>query len=181
MDVTDLGSESDSTPDAGPEPLPDLTPRPRPDGDDAARRAGGKRTRNPAVYALLVLVVAAIGFVLYQGLSNAALYYRNADEAIAQKASLGTRRFRVQGTVASDPAPVKVGTETDFTIAFNNQAIPVHHVSGDPPELFKAGVPVVLEGHWDASGAFFTSDSILIKHSAEYKDEHPDRVNSTGP
>ena len=120
------------------------------------------------MYGVLLLIVLAIGFVLFQGLNSAALYYRNADEAIAQKATLGTHRFRVQGTVQD--GVTKVGNEVVFTIAFNGATVPVHHDGGEPPELFKAGVPVVLEGHWDQSGSFFDSDSILIKHTAEYKE-----------
>ena len=73
------------------------------------------------MYGALLLIVVAIGFVLFQGLNNAALYYRNADEAVHDKASLGTRRFRVQGTVQPDVA--KVGQEVDFTIVFNFQNV----------------------------------------------------------
>jgi len=130
------------------------------------------------MYGVLVLIVAAIGFVLFQGLNNAALYYRNADEAVHDKASLGTRRFRVQGTVQPDVA--KVGQEVDFTIVFNNVSVAVRH-QGDPPDLFQPGLPVVLEGHWSSDGTFFASDRILVKHSEEYKDQNPDRVNSTAP
>jgi cytochrome c-type biogenesis protein CcmE len=148
----------------------DVTPR-AVEGDGAPPL---KRRRNPIVYVVAVLVVAAIGFVLFQGLNNAALYYRNADEAVADKASLGTKRFRVQGDVGNDVRTT--GTEVTFSISFNGATVPVHH-KGDPPELFKAGVPVVLEGHWDASGEFFASDTILIKHSAEYKEQNPSRVS----
>jgi cytochrome c-type biogenesis protein CcmE len=52
---------------------------------------------------------------------------------------------------------------------------------GDPPELFQAQVPVVLEGHWSADGSFFASDRILVKHTEEYKASNPDHVNSTSP
>jgi cytochrome c-type biogenesis protein CcmE len=173
MDVTVPRSESDSTPDAGPEP--DLTPRTLGEPTTPRRR----RKRKPSVYVLLVLILAAIGYVVFQGLNSAALYYRNADEAVAQKASLGTHRFRVQGTVQDDVA--KVGNEVDFTIAFNGATVPVHHIGSDPPELFKPGIPVVLEGHWDQSGQYFTSDNILIKHSADYKEQNPDRVSSNAP
>lgn len=131
------------------------------------------------MWGVLALIVVAIGFVLFQGLNNAALYYRNADEAVAQKSTLGTHRFRVQGTVQDDV--VKAGDEVDFTIAFNGATVAVHHNGGDPPELFKAGIPVVLEGHWDQNGAYFDSDSILIKHSADYKEQNPDRVSSNAP
>src|SRR5688500_19135175 len=64
----------------------DVTPR---DVEERPQR----RRRSPAMYGVLVLIVVAIGFVLFQGLNSAALYYRNADEAVREKSSLGTRRF----------------------------------------------------------------------------------------
>jgi cytochrome c-type biogenesis protein CcmE len=129
------------------------------------------------MYGALVLIIFAIGFVLFQGLNSAALYYRNADEAVRDKSTLGTRRFRVQGTVqAFDKATRPV----EFDITFNSVAVHVQH-QGDPPELFQAGLPVVLEGHWSADGSYFASDRILVKHTAEYKASNPDHVNSTAP
>jgi cytochrome c-type biogenesis protein CcmE len=118
-------------------------------------------------------VVVAIVFVLFQFLNNAALYYRNADEAVADKANLGTKRFRVQGTVEDDIA--QAGDFVTFSITFNGATVDVRH-HGDPPDLFKPKTPVVLEGHWDASGAYFDSDTILIKHTQVYEEEHPDRL-----
>ena len=129
------------------------------------------------MYGVLVLIVVAIGFVLFQGLNNAALYYRNADEAVREKSSLGTRRFRVQGTVQPFD---KTKRPVEFDIVFNNATVHVRH-EGDPPELFQAGLPVVLEGHWSSDGTFFASDRILVKHTEEYKAENPDHVNSTAP
>ena len=151
----------------------DVTPR---ELDEPPRRP--RRRKNPAMYGVLLLIVVAIGFVLFQGLNNAALYYRNADEAVRDKSTLGTSRFRVQGTV--QPGVTKVGAEVDFTITFNNVSIAVKH-QGDPPELFQPNLPVVLEGHWSSDGAFFASDRILVKHSEEYKAQNPDHVNSTAP
>jgi cytochrome c-type biogenesis protein CcmE len=45
---------------------------------------------------------------------------------------------------------------------------------GDPPQLFRANVPVVLEGHFQ--GTTFQSDRILVKHSEDYREDHKDRV-----
>jgi cytochrome c-type biogenesis protein CcmE len=154
------------------EPALDVTPRQR---EDAPRT---RRRRNPAAYGALAIIVVAIGFVLFQGLNNAALFYRNADEAVHDKASLGTHRFRIQGTV--QPGVAKVGQEVDFTISFNNVAVPIRHI-GDPPDLFKEGLPVVLEGHWSADGTFFASDRILVKHSEQYKEANPGHVSSDSP
>jgi cytochrome c-type biogenesis protein CcmE len=129
------------------------------------------------MYGVLVLIIVAIGFVLFQGLNNAALYYRNADEAVRDKSSLSTRRFRVQGTVQPFD---KTKRPVEFDITFNNVSMHIQH-QGDPPELFQAGLPVVLEGHWSDDGTFFASDRILVKHTEEYKESNPDHVNSIAP
>jgi cytochrome c-type biogenesis protein CcmE len=126
------------------------------------RRAGARRRWLPLVVVGLVLV--AIGFFVYRGLSDAALYFRNADEAVAQRDTLGDRRFRLQGSVVDDP--VRTGDTVDFQVSYNGVVVDVEH-HGDPPELFRPGVPVVLEGHW--AGDAFDSDRILIKHDEEYQ------------
>ena len=54
--------------------------------------------------------------------------------------------------------------------------MPVDH-HGDPPQLFKAGIPVVLEGHF-ARAARVASDQIMVKHTASYVGQHPDRLKT---
>jgi cytochrome c-type biogenesis protein CcmE len=122
---------------------------------------------------VLVAVVIGVGVVAYQGLTSASLYYYNADEAVAQRADLGDKRFQVQGLVRDDVASTADGVT--FTITFNGVDLAVHH-DGDPPELFKPGIPVVLEGQWDPSGDFFASDRILVKHSEQYQADNGDRL-----
>ena len=56
--------------------------------------------------------------------------------------------------------------------------VPVLH-QGDPPELFKPGIPVVLEGHF--VGTHFDSDRIMVKHSEDYIAKHPSRVTTSVP
>lgn len=116
--------------------------------------------------AVVGLVVVALGVVVLKGLSEATVYFRNADEAVAQREELGDSRFRLQGTVVDDAVETDDGV--NFAVTYNGVSVAVHHV-GDPPELFRPGVPVVLEGRWDASGEFFASDRMLVKHDAEYE------------
>ena len=87
-----------------------------------------------------------------------------------------------------DDLPVLV-----FPIGFNGVVVDVVH-TGDPPDLFQLGVPVVLEGAWErgsagvglgldaGSGAgggelpdsvppwHFASDRMMVKHDNEYRD-----------
>ncbi len=128
-------------------------------------------TRRLWIAALVVL--GALGFLVYQGLGNATLYFRTADEAVAQREQLGDRRFRIEGNVL-DPV-AQEGEFVRFQIESNGVEVPITH-RGDPPELFQPGIPVVLEGRFQGDG--FSSDRILVKHSETYVAENPERVTT---
>jgi cytochrome c-type biogenesis protein CcmE len=122
------------------------------------------------------VIAGAVSFLLFQGLSNATEYFKTADQAVADKASLGGRQFRIEGTVVNDVR--QSGTITDFSIFANGVSVNVVDTH-DPPELFKPGIPVVLEGHW--AGPVFSSDLIMVKHTASYTEAHPGRLKSQLP
>ncbi|WP_426573683.1 cytochrome c maturation protein CcmE [Aquihabitans sp. McL0605] len=149
----------------------DLTPR-----ADVAVSPGRKARRRWAPIVVLCLLGVAVAAIAFQA-KGASLYFKNADEAVAQKTSLGTKRFRLQGTVVGKP---KVAEEaTVFKVQYHGVDVTVRH-TGSEPAMFKAGIPVVAEGHWNAAGTEFDSDRLLIKHDADYKDydkEHPTRVD----
>lgn len=149
----------------------DLTPRATPDPTQLTTR----RRRSRLAYVALVAVLVGLGVVVYQGLTSASLYFYNADEAVEQRADLGDRRFRLQGTVIGDSINA-TPSGVDFTVAFDSVLVDVRH-QGDPPELFQPGIPVVLEGRWDPSGEFFASDTIRVKHSEQYQADNGDRLD----
>jgi cytochrome c-type biogenesis protein CcmE len=151
----------------------DLTPRTGDEPTPSPRRRG---RRSPLAVALIVLVLGALAFVVFRGLTNATLYFYNADEAVERRDDLGDRRFRIQGEVQDGAEESADGAV--FTIVFDGAEVDVVHV-GDPPDLFRPGIPVVLEGRWD--GEVFASDRMLVKHSEEYKADNPDRVPSDAP
>ena len=144
-------------------------PRARPAGGPRARSTIGSRRR---LLVGVVIVLGALGFLLYQGLGSATLYFRTADEAVADRGALANRRFRIEGTVMAGTIR-PVGQSVAFDIGQNGALVHVVH-TGDQPQLFKDSTPVVLEGRWD--GEHFASDRIMIKHSEDYKTSHPDRV-----
>lgn len=141
-----------------------------------ARRFDRSRLRLGIVIAV---ICGAIAFLLLQGLGSATTYFRNADEAAAQREDLGTRRFRLQGTVASEPRQVADGVS--FRVEHACVGIDVRH-EGAPPELFGLGIPVVLEGSFAGQGddAPFASDRIIVRHTSEYRTEEADRLALAG-
>jgi len=110
-----------------------------------------------------VLIGGSLCFLLFRGLTNALDYYLTTNQAVAQKAQLGDSDFRIQGTVL--PGIRQVGTTLRFTITSHKVAVGVLS-TGSPPQLFKVGMPVVLEGHWQ--GDIFSSYQIMVQHSANY-------------
>ncbi len=143
----------------------DLTPR-----VVAARRRGRGWVAKIAVVAVLV----AAGFVVSKALTSASLFFYNADEAVAKEPSLGTTTFRIQGTVENDVKRTADGA--DFTITYQGVEVPVDH-TGDPPQLFKPGEPVVLQGHFQGGAQrLFLSNQMLVKHDATYTAKNGKRL-----
>jgi cytochrome c-type biogenesis protein CcmE len=158
----------------------ELTPRTGPDSGAegealASKRVRSKRNRLPAL-AMIAVLLAAGSFVVVNALGGATTFYRNVDEAAAQRETLGTTRFRLQGTVVPGSI-VQTGEGVSFNVTYNGVEIPVTHV-GDPPEMFKADEAVLLEGQFDESGSgVFDSNLMIIKHSEVYKEKEGERLN----
>ena len=170
----------------------DLTPRRRED-----RR--GRRPPTARRIISLLVVAAAVGgitFALVRLVTDASLFFLNADEAVDRRGELAGQRFRMQGTpVAHSIAETRVDFEqaVAFSVSFEGVSADVVHV-GSPPDLFTPGVPVVLEGRWTEGlppdldtfacgandGYYFASDHMLVKHDNEYRDTYPDRLDAAG-
>jgi cytochrome c-type biogenesis protein CcmE len=129
---------------------------------------------NTRVVVALAAIAAAL-IILFVNLGQATQFFRTADQAVAQRAKLGHRRFRIEGTVV-DGSVHTAGQQVAFVIESKGARVDVLH-TGDPPQLFKPGIPVVLEGRFE--GQHFASDRILVKHTESYKVQHPDRVSTT--
>ena len=174
----ETGTEETATADTE---LSPLTPRP-----------GPRSTRARRSIALLVVVgvAAAVSLLITNLLGDASLFFYNADEAVERRDGLASERFYLQGTPISAP----VNTFWDdrpvlaFSVGFNGAVVDVVH-TGDPPELFQPGVPVVLEGAWQLGpgpgpqvaedGWHFASDRMLVKHDNDYRnrDSYEERID----
>ena len=150
----------------------DVSPRVVATPADLAARSAPPPRGNLRTYALLGVIVAALGFVVLRGLGSATLFFYNVDEAVAKQGQLGQRRFRLQGSVVPDTVVLGERSAT-FTVTFNGSIATVTH-QGDVPQMFQPEIPVVLEGHW--AGDTFRSDRMLVKHSEVYKAQNPKRT-----
>lgn len=135
-----------------------------------------RRTSRWRVAGALAVVLGALGFLLVK-LGDAANYFYTADQAVARRAEIGDRRFRIEGTVVSGSVR-DAGRATTFVIESEGVQVRVRH-SGGQPSMFREDIPVVLEGRFD--GDVFASDRIMVKHSETYRAKHADRVADYPP
>lgn len=127
---------------------------------------------------VIAVICGALAFLVLQGLGNATSFYRNADEAVAKRADLGTKRFRLQGIVS--PGSIKDdGSDVTFDVEYNCVTVPVHHTGTRPTSLFKNGIPVVLEGHFTGPTGAFQSNTIIIRHTEEYRTKESQKAEAT--
>jgi len=154
------------------------------DDEDLPPIVTARRPRRASIGRVVVasvLVFAAIAFIVSKGLGSATVYFKTADEAVAQRQQLGTRRFRIEGTVM--PGTIRQDSgRLLFTILGDQGAlVPIVHTGGQPTGLFRDSIPVVLEGRWDKAGDAYRSDTIIVKHSETYRAANPSRVQSYPP
>jgi cytochrome c-type biogenesis protein CcmE len=134
-----------------------------------------RRSRRPIFLGIVVIV--ALGFLIGKGLDNATMYFRTADEAIAQRDALDGKRFRLEGTVVAGTVKQE-GPYVNFQIASKTTTIDVRN-EGQPVGIFQDNIPVVVEGKFAEGSNQFDSDRILVRHSEEYTAKNPDRVNGS--
>ena len=136
-----------------------------------------RRRSTKRLWLVFAVLLAAFIFLLVEGLGSSLNFFDTVDQAFAHRATLGTRTFNLEGdVVAGSIRPTAVGT--DFTIAQGAHKVAVAS-TGNPPQLFRVGIAVVVVGHFTSSHSLdFVSQQILVKHSENYCAANPKRVKS---
>ena len=169
---------SGTTTEPSPPPNPPTTEVP----PGPASPPPGRRRTSRRVLAVFALLLVAFVFLLVEGLGSSLNYFDTVDQAYASRHMLGTTTFRLEGTVV--PGSIHAtATGSDFSICEGPHVVQVVN-TGSPPDLFQARIPVVVVGHFTSDTSNdFVSNTILVKHSATYSAQYPNRVKatSTGP
>ena len=150
------------------------------DTPDTSRRPSlpsPRRRRSKRLWAVFALLAAAFAFLLIEGLGSSLNYFDTVDQAIAHRATLGTTTFRLEGTVV--PGTIHATSAgSDFNICQGPHVVHVAN-TGSPPDLFQPRIPVVVVGHFTSeTSSNFVSNTIMVKHSANYIAKYPSRVRA---
>ena len=124
------------------------------------------------------LLAGAVGYLMYTGVRQTAVYYLPIDEFLKKKETLANEGVRVAGRVEVGSVTKKmtpIGEELNFRIGDfhtdgNNGTVPVHFV-GITPDMFKAagGCDVFVEGKY-RNGTLY-AQSVLTSCPSKYEAE----------
>lgn len=142
------------------------------------RRAASSAAQRRRIRVVGAVILAAIGFLVFKGLTSAIVFFKTANEAVAQRTELGNADFQMEGTVVHGSVRHLRSDIYRFAVVSFGVAVNVEN-TGDPPQMFRPGLPVVLVGHFVGSSDLFASDEIMVKHSAAYIAAHPGRVKAS--
>lgn len=126
-----------------------------------------KKTKWGALAAVGVLVIA-FGWLIYGGLDSNVVYFLTPKELLAKGAEGYDKPMRLGGQVK--PGSVvwdEQKLDLRFAVTDGTGEITVQS-KGAPPQMFKDGQGVVVEGRYGHDGVF-KSTSVMVKHSNEYK------------
>jgi cytochrome c-type biogenesis protein CcmE len=117
------------------------------------------------VVVLVVLIAGSLAWVGTRAVSGNLVYYLTPTELLRQQPA-PAEQLRLGGQVV--PGSVHdVGAGIGFVVTDGTTRVTVVH-TGSTPAIFRSGNGVVLEGTFGTDGAFH-SDTMLVKHSEEYR------------
>ena len=131
------------------------------------------RTRRRAIAALgLAAVVGAFAYLLYGGIGKNLVYFLSPQELLAK----GGRAYDVPVRLGGQVVPGSVRWDADrldlrFVVTDGIKQVRVRS-KGAPPQMFRDGIGVVVEGRYRRDGEF-ESHNLMVKHSNEYRPPKP--------
>ncbi len=122
-----------------------------------------------ALIASAVVVVAIFAYLLYGGIGNNLVYFLTPGELLAKGSAAVDAPVRLGGQVV--PGSVTWDAQRldlRFKVTDGVKTLDVHS-TGAPPQMFRPGIGVLVEGRYARTGTF-EATQLMVKHSNEY---HP--------
>ena len=127
-----------------------------------------KKGRRIGLIISVLIVAGGFGYLIYGGLGNNLVYFLTPAELLAKGDSVYDRPVRLGGMVV--PGTVKWNAEKmdlRFVLKDAKATTPVHATKA-PPQMFREGQGVIVEGKLNRAGVF-EANNLMVKHSNEYK------------
>lgn len=130
--------------------------------------SAGRPLRRVGLVAGIVAILSGFGYLVYGGIGDNLVYFLEPSELLARGAAVYDSPVRLGGRVA--PGSVEWDAEAldlRFRVTDGDNTVVVHS-TGAPPQMFRGGIGVVVEGRFQPNGVF-ESTRLMVKHSNEYR------------
>lgn len=139
---------------------------------DVTAVARNRGARQGLALAALAAVVSAFGYLIYGGIGENLVYFLSPKELLAK----GTAAYDVPVRLGGQVVPGSVQWNADrlelrFRVTDGAEQVSVRS-KGAPPQMFRDGIGVVVEGRYRRGGEF-ESHNLMVKHSNEYRAPKP--------
>jgi cytochrome c-type biogenesis protein CcmE len=121
------------------------------------------------IFLLAALAAAFAGFAVIAGSGiskNLVYYWTPSDLTRAGDKAYGAS-IRLGGQVAPGSVRAAGGSALEFDVTDRKTTVHVRS-SGTPPQMFREGIGVVVEGTMVRDG-YFQSDRLMVSHNNEYR------------
>jgi cytochrome c-type biogenesis protein CcmE len=119
-----------------------------------------------------VVLVLVFAWLLFGGLEKNVVFFLTPKELLAKGRDGVGVPVRLGGQVKPGSMTWDAKTlDLRFTVTDGAKEIPVHS-TGAPPQMFRDGMGVVVEGRV-GQGGVFQATNLMVKHSNEYRAPKP--------
>ena len=126
------------------------------------------KRRRLGLVAAGVAIVGAFGYLAWGGIGDNLVYFLTPSELLARGSGGYGEAVRLGGEVK--PGSVRwdaAALDLRFRLTDGTREVEVHS-KGAPPQMFRDGMGVVVEGTYERGGVF-RSTNLMVKHSNEYR------------
>ena len=132
---------------------------------------GGQGSQRMILVVALLVMFAALGFVSFGNIGENLVYYWDCSQVVEAGDKAFGATIRLGGVVKEGSLDWQADrNELNFQVTDGRTTLDVH-ATGAPPQMFREGIGVVVEGTMVKTEGVgrFESDRLMVKHSNEYK------------
>jgi cytochrome c-type biogenesis protein CcmE len=117
----------------------------------------------------IVIVLGGFGYLVYGGIGSNLVYFLTPGELLAKGTSAVDVPVRLGGQIVAGSVQWNAATlDLRFRVTDGSKEVAVKS-TGAPPQMFRPGIGVIVEGRYDRLGTF-QATNLMVRHSNEY---HP--------
>ena len=127
------------------------------------------KTKALKIVATAVVLLGALGGLLYASLADGTEYYKHVDEVMANPAAWHGKKLQLHGYVVDKSIMRRPDTlDYIFQVQSNGQVVQARY-TGVVPDTFKDGAEVVLKGKLGPDGFQVERNGVMAKCPSKYE------------